>query len=72
MPEIYLVIFFLLVLFTDIIFGRNSAKLCRAVACMGIAIVIFKDYQLGHIMTESKPLFSNMLFITKHRWFLSL
>ncbi|MEO8884739.1 MAG: NADH-quinone oxidoreductase subunit N [Mucilaginibacter sp.] len=64
MPEIYLAIFFMLVLLTDLIFGKNSAKLCRAVACMGIAIVIFKDLQqVAMVLHEGRLLFSNMLLL---------
>jgi hypothetical protein len=34
---------FILVLVTDLLFGRNSEKLCRIVACAGMVLVITKD-----------------------------
>ncbi|ASU33297.1 NADH-quinone oxidoreductase subunit N [Mucilaginibacter xinganensis] len=45
LPEIYLTVLFILVMVTDLLFGRNSEKLCRIVACAGILLVINKDYQ---------------------------
>jgi NADH-quinone oxidoreductase subunit N len=32
MPEFYLTALFIVVLVTDLLFGKNSTKLCRAVA----------------------------------------
>ncbi|MEO6977332.1 MAG: hypothetical protein ABI113_03105, partial [Mucilaginibacter sp.] len=44
-PEIYLAALFVLVLVTDLLFGRNSQSLCRIIACAGILLVIHRDYQ---------------------------
>jgi len=45
MPELYLVVLFIVFLVTDLIFGRNSEKLCRIIACAGLLLVIRMDYQ---------------------------
>ena len=45
MPEFYLVMLFLVVLVTDLLFSRNSESLCRIVACVGLLLVAHKDYQ---------------------------
>ena len=50
MPEIYLAILFLLVLITDLLFGKGSETLCRIVACAGILLVLLKDYQQVHLL----------------------
>ncbi|OKS85268.1 NADH-quinone oxidoreductase subunit N [Mucilaginibacter polytrichastri] len=63
-PEIYLAVLFLLVLVTDLIFGRNSAWICRIVAVGGLFIILFKDLQqIGLLQQNSGSvfLFSNML-----------
>jgi NADH-quinone oxidoreductase subunit N len=64
MPEVYLAILFLLVLVTDLIFGKNSEKLCRTVAYAGMLFIIFKDLQqVALILNEHKFLFSGMLLL---------
>ncbi|MES2379145.1 MAG: NADH-quinone oxidoreductase subunit N [Bacteroidota bacterium] len=61
-PEIYLSLLFIVVLVTDLIFGRNSEKLCRIVACAGILLVLTKDVeQLPLIGDRLQLLFSGML-----------
>ncbi|MBC7401186.1 MAG: NADH-quinone oxidoreductase subunit N [Mucilaginibacter sp.] len=61
-PEIYLSLLFIVVLVTDLLFGRNSEKLCRIVACAGILLVITKDIaQLPLIGDRLQLLFSGML-----------
>lgn len=61
-PEITLSVLFILVLITDLIFGRNSEKLCRIVACAGILLVIFRDTQALALKGEqTKLLFEGML-----------
>ncbi|BAU53146.1 hypothetical protein MgSA37_01313 [Mucilaginibacter gotjawali] len=50
MPEFYLALLFILVLVTDLMFGRNSEKLCRIIACAGILLVIHKDYQQNELL----------------------
>jgi NADH-quinone oxidoreductase subunit N len=61
-PEIYLGLLFILVLVTDLLFGRNSERLCRIVACAGIALIIVLDLQqLLLVKDQFGLLFSGML-----------
>jgi NADH-quinone oxidoreductase subunit N len=69
MPELYLAILFIVVLVTDLLFGKNSPKLCRIVACAGILLVIQRDYQQNELLTiggfgNGHFFFSNMLLVT--------
>lgn len=64
MPEIYLSVLFMVVLITDIIFGRSSEKLCRVIAYAGMLLVILKDLeQVGMVLNKAEFLFSNMLLL---------
>lgn len=64
MPEVYLAVLFLLVLATDLIFGKNSDRLCRIVAYAGMLFVIFKDLQqVALVLNEPKFLFTGMLLL---------
>src|SRR5260221_2740889 len=68
-PEIYLAVLFVLVLVTDLIFGRNSEKLCRIIACSGIIFVIQRDYQqipllLINGQVNGHFFFTDMLLLT--------
>jgi NADH-quinone oxidoreductase subunit N len=64
MPEVYLALLFLLVLITDLIFGKNSDKLCRIVAFAGILLVIFKDLQqVAIVLQHDRFLFNDMLLL---------
>ncbi|MDB5115247.1 MAG: hypothetical protein JWQ79_739 [Mucilaginibacter sp.] len=61
-PEIYLSLLFILGLVTDLLFGRNSERLCRIVACAGIALIIVLDLQqLLLVKDQFGLLFSGML-----------
>ena len=69
MPEIYLSILFLVVLVTDLIFGRDSERLCRIIACAGLLLVARNDYQQIALLLFSGQgnghfLFSGMLLLT--------
>jgi len=69
MPEFYLGLLFILVLVTDLLFGRNSEKLCRIIACAGILLVIHKDYQqiellLATAQANGHFFFTDMLLLT--------
>src|SRR5579875_2871686 len=44
-PEVYLTVLFILVLLTDLIFGKNSAWICRILACAGLLFVAGRDVQ---------------------------
>ncbi len=64
MPEIYLSVLFILVLVTDLLFGKDSAWLCRILACAGMVFVIVKDLeQFQLILTGPHFLFSEMLLL---------
>jgi NADH-quinone oxidoreductase subunit N len=69
LPELYLVILFILVLVTDLLFGRNSGKLCRIIACAGVLLVIQRDYQQNQLLLlnaqgNGRSLFGEMLALT--------
>ncbi len=64
MPELHLAILFLLVLVTDLIFGKNSEKLCRIIAVAGMLFIIFKDLQqVALVLKDPRFLFSGMLLL---------
>jgi NADH-quinone oxidoreductase subunit N len=66
MPEIYLTVLFLVVLITDLIFGRRSVKLCKIVACAGLLLVLFKDLQqVALILDGDHVIFGSMLLLRK-------
>jgi NADH-quinone oxidoreductase subunit N len=65
-PELYLTALFIVVLVTDLLFGKNSAKLCRIVACAGMVLVMFKGLQQIVIVNDGAyPFFNNMLLLHK-------
>src|SRR3569833_1881752 len=66
-PEIYLAVFFLAVLMTDLIFGRNSGWMCRILAIVGLLAVIYRDLQqFAFVVNDaSVPFFSWMLILTR-------
>ncbi|RYZ94671.1 MAG: NADH-quinone oxidoreductase subunit N, partial [Sphingobacteriaceae bacterium] len=66
LPELYLSGLFIIVLLADLIFGKNSARYCRAIALAGIVIVLFKDYEQYQLLANAKGgqfLFSGMLLL---------
>jgi NADH-quinone oxidoreductase subunit N len=70
MPEIWLSALFIVVLVTDLIFGRNSSLLCKIIACFGLCIVMIKDLEqigilLNHGLLNGRLLFSQMLLLNK-------
>lgn len=70
MPEIYLGVLFVLVLITDLLFGENSEKLCRIIACAGMVLVLAKDLEQIPLLYANGQvngyfLFSEMLLITR-------
>ncbi len=69
MPEFYLAVLFIVVLVTDLLFGKSSEKLCRIVAFGGILLVIQRDYQQMQLLQITGLegghfLFANMLLLT--------
>jgi NADH-quinone oxidoreductase subunit N len=66
-PELYLSVFFLAVLMTDLIFGKNSGWLCRILAAVGLVIVLYRDLQqFAFVVDGNNPLiFSGMLILTR-------
>ncbi|MDB5155540.1 MAG: hypothetical protein JWR50_247 [Mucilaginibacter sp.] len=64
-PEIYLSLLFIVVLITDLLFGRNSERLCRIVAAAGMLVIIAKDIiQLPLVEQQGRLLFEGMLLHT--------
>jgi len=68
-PEINLALLFIVVLITDLIFGKNSQSLCRIIAFAGVLLVAFRDYQqlpLLNINGEANGhfFFNQMLLLT--------
>lgn len=66
-PEVYLTVFFLAVLVTDLIFGRNSGWMCRILAIVGLLTVIYRDLQqfVFVVNDNNVPIFSFMLLLTR-------
>ncbi|MBS1529510.1 MAG: NADH-quinone oxidoreductase subunit N, partial [Bacteroidetes bacterium] len=66
-PEVYLTVFFLAVLVTDLIFGRNSGWMCRILAVVGLLVVIYRDLQqfVFVVNDNNLPIFSGMLILTR-------
>ncbi|HTD99975.1 MAG TPA: NADH-quinone oxidoreductase subunit N [Mucilaginibacter sp.] len=64
MPEICLSVLFILVLVTDLVFGKNSTWICKILACAGLLVVIFKDLQQFQLILSGPHfLFSEMLLL---------
>jgi len=64
LPEIYLTALFILVLVTDLLFGKNSTWICRTIACAGMMVVIFKDLQQFElVLSGASYLFNGMLML---------
>lgn len=64
-PELYLTALFVVVLVTDLLFGKRSAALCRAVATGGIMLVIVQviSQKLSLNANETARFFSGMLLL---------
>src|SRR5260370_4485383 len=64
MPEIYLSVLFVVVLVTDLLFGKNSGWVCRITACIGLVLVILKDLeQFKLLLSGPHFFFNNMLLL---------
>ncbi len=63
MPEICLSVLFLVVLVTDLIFGKNSAWLCKFVACGGLLLVIFKDLEQFKLIVDGPHFFFSQMLL---------
>lgn len=66
LPELYLSGLFIIVLLADLVFGKNSARYCRAIALAGIIIILFKDYEQYQLLLKANGgqfLFSGMLLL---------
>jgi len=73
MPEIYLTALFLVVLITDLIFGRRSVKLCKIIACTGLLLVLFKDLQqVALILDGDHVIFGSMLLLRRSAVFFKI
>jgi NADH-quinone oxidoreductase subunit N len=64
-PELYLTALFIIVLVTDLLFGKNSAKLCRIVATAGMLLVIVQviSQSISLPGNETYRFFSGMLLL---------
>lgn len=73
MPEIYLALLFIVVMITDLIFGKRSLKLCRIVACAGLLLVMYLDLKQFALVADGGHLiFSNMLLLIRSGIFFKL
>lgn len=63
LPEVYLTILFILVLLTDLMFGKDSAWICRILACAGLLFIFVNDIQQIHFFKSAyhRFLFGDML-----------
>ena len=69
MPEIYLSVLFILVLVTDLLFGKNFNWVCKIIACAGMIMVMLMDLQQVPVLNANLQfnghfLFNNMLLLT--------
>ena len=65
-PELYLSALFILVLTTDLVFGKGSAWMCRVLVCVGLLVVIFHDLeQVGLVIKAGQLFFGEMLLLTR-------
>ncbi|RYF37665.1 MAG: hypothetical protein EOO38_25895 [Cytophagaceae bacterium] len=64
-PELYLTALFIVVLVTDLLFGKRSAALCRAVAIGGMILVIVQviSQKLSLNANDTARFFSGMLLL---------
>lgn len=63
-PEVYLAVLFIVVLLTDLFYGRHSAWLCRIIAAGGLLLVLSKDIaQLQLLRFGPRFLFNDMLLL---------
>ncbi|WP_461453216.1 NADH-quinone oxidoreductase subunit N [Mucilaginibacter sp.] len=70
MPEVYLSALFIIVFLTDLITGKNSQGLCKAVACIGMLVVVVKDLeQLSFVIINGEAtthfIFNEMCVLTR-------
>jgi len=70
MPEIYLAVLFIVVLLTDLLFGKNARQLVKIIACAGMFLVIVKDLEqisllLVNGQTKAHFFFNNMVLLTR-------
>jgi NADH-quinone oxidoreductase subunit N len=64
MPEIYLSALFVVLLVTDLLFGKNSAWICKIIACGGLIVIALKDVEQSKLLLAGSQLFfSNMLLL---------
>src|SRR5437588_6649982 len=63
MPEICLSVLFLIVLVTDLLFGKTSGWLCRIVACAGLIVVIFKDLEQFKLLLAGPHFFFTQMLL---------
>ncbi|MBL4674713.1 MAG: NADH-quinone oxidoreductase subunit N [Mucilaginibacter sp.] len=64
-PELYLTVLFIVVLVTDLLFGKRSAKMCRVVATGGVFLVILQvlSQQVALPKEAAQRIFNGMLIL---------
>ncbi|WP_183566311.1 NADH-quinone oxidoreductase subunit N [Mucilaginibacter sp. SP1R1] len=73
MPEVYLALLFIIVMITDLIFGKRSTGLCRTVACAGLVLVMYRDLTQFTLVVDGQHfIFSNMLLLSRSGIFFKL
>jgi NADH-quinone oxidoreductase subunit N len=70
MPEVYLTVLFLIVMLTDLLFGKNSQLLCKIIACVGVVFIMVKDLEQVGLLLQQGDLgdsfhFNGMLLLTR-------
>ena len=69
-PEAYLAALFIIVLATDLLFGKTSVIYCKIIACAGLLLVLFKDYQQYQLLYSTGQaaghiIFSGMMLVNR-------
>jgi len=71
MPEVWLSALFIIVLITDLLFGKNSQKLCKTITCVGVLLICILDLGQRDFVKQSVQeniplfLFNNSLLLTR-------
>ena len=61
-PEITLAILFIVVIITDLLFGKNSEKLCRIVAFGGVLLIALQDFNQYPLVVISGEAIGHFFF----------
>jgi NADH-quinone oxidoreductase subunit N len=69
-PEIYLCVLFIVVLLTDLLFGKDSRLICKIIACTGVFLILIVDLEQLPILFSNGQFnghffFNQMLLLTR-------